>query len=89
MSHKSPGIPKGPEPAVTEIAVWIPKSLRERLDCYLDIIEARHGIKSNRGAMCGHALRKLLDAEGNCGGKGKLLRLCRLFARARIRALRH
>jgi len=62
MSPRKAGRPKGPEETIT-IAIRIPVSLRERLDRHLDRLETRHGIKSNRGAMCRHALVKLLDAE--------------------------
>ena len=62
MSPKSPGRPKGEEETMT-IAIRIPLSLKERLDRHLDRLETRHGIKSNRGAMCRHALVKLLDEE--------------------------
>lgn len=62
MGSKKAGRPKGEEDTVV-IAVRIPVSLREKLDRYLDRLEDRTGIKSNRGAMCRHALRKLLDSE--------------------------
>ena len=45
------------------IAVRIPVELGERLDRYLDRLEAQHGIKSNRNSAVRHALRLLLDAE--------------------------
>src|SRR5262249_50989773 len=45
------------------IAVRIPVELGERLDRYLDHLETRTGIKSNRNSMVRHALRLFLDAQ--------------------------
>ena len=45
------------------IAVRIPVELGERLDRYLDRLEAHVGIKSNRNSIVRHALKLFLDAQ--------------------------
>ncbi len=45
------------------IAVRIPVDLGERLNRYLDRLEAQTGIKSNRTSIVRHALRLFLDAQ--------------------------
>ena len=45
------------------IAVRIPVDLGERLNRYLDRLEEKTGIKSNRNSIVRHALRLFLDAQ--------------------------
>jgi hypothetical protein len=49
--------------AATVVNVRIPMSLVERLDRYLDKLEADTGLTTNRGAILRHALKMFLESK--------------------------